>query len=500
MVLLAMGSTAISAQAIDDLAYANHAADEHFGKALAITSEWLVVGVPNAATAQQKGSGKVAVYRNVDASWQLFQELTAVDASIADHFGFSVAVQGNVLVVGAPGAFGAAPFSGQVFVYEFNGTAWGQVSVLTAPDASPLANFGHAVAVEGRHIAVGAINGLGPQQGQTGAAYVFQKQAGQWVQQQKLMPESGADNDKFGYALAFSQQGLLAIGAPGHNGAAPNAGAAYVFELSNNAWQQAAYLLPQDAESHQYMGHAVAMNQTDLVVGAYQANGHAENSGALYYYQQVGQAWQQQQTITAPAGQRNDHFGAAVSIAPNELLVGAPKANVTNSQDAGAAYYFEKSNGAFVLSSTLQSPNVAAHDFFGSTVAITQGALAITALLNDGQHPNQGAVYTTMPDQVLAANQPPLNTQLQLLTYPNPARQHTLIQYNLWQTAAVAVQIYDNQGRAVKTLQAPTTQPPGQYQLRWNLTNNHNSPVGQGLYHYQLVVNGHVVSQKIIVQ
>ncbi len=172
-------------------------------------------------------------------------KLTASDAQAGDYFGWSVSISGDTVIVGARGEKGGpgdpASWAGAVYVFERNqGGAdnWGQVQILRASDAQAYDNFGYSVAISGDTVVVGAFQEDGgpgdPLQG-AGAAYIFARNQGgadNWGQVQILRASDAQAEDSFGHSVAISGDTVV-VGAVGEDGGPGGpltyAGAAYVF-------------------------------------------------------------------------------------------------------------------------------------------------------------------------------------------------------------------------------------------------------------------------------
>lgn len=94
-------------------------------------------------------------------------KLTASDLGPYDHFGQSVGISGNTVVIGSPD--GINPERGSAYVYIRSGGIWMQQAKLTASDGAANNSFGFSVAISGNTIVVGAIGTAAFQ----GSAYVF---------------------------------------------------------------------------------------------------------------------------------------------------------------------------------------------------------------------------------------------------------------------------------------------------------------------------------------
>ena len=102
-------------------------------------------------------------------------------------FGFAVAASSDTIVVGAPNHSAKGERAGAAYVFERRGDVWNQAGKLTASDAVPATRFGNAVAIGRDTIVVGMLmNGSGKR---SGAAYVFERQQGRWLEVARLLPE-----------------------------------------------------------------------------------------------------------------------------------------------------------------------------------------------------------------------------------------------------------------------------------------------------------------------
>src|SRR6202023_3439997 len=123
--------------------------------------------------------------------------------------GSSRAISGATVVVGASNKNSN---TGAAYVFGRSGTAWSQQAELTASDAAVNDCLGWSVAISGSTVVVGAPN----KKSNTGAAYVFVGSGTAWSQQGKLTASDAAVNDTFGWSVAISGSTAV-VGAPGHS-------------------------------------------------------------------------------------------------------------------------------------------------------------------------------------------------------------------------------------------------------------------------------------------
>lgn len=242
---------------------ANTDGGDAFGVAVAISSDTLVVGangeesnqttITNGTTASANNSaslsGAAYVYKRTGNNWAQEAYLKAPNADAGDSFGFSVAIDGNTLVVGAKDEA-----SNQTTIT--NGTT-------ASADNSAF------------------INSAGTNYG-AGAAYVFQRTGTTWAQQAYLKASNAGAGDNFGYSVGIygdtvvvgafledSNQTTLSDGTSASaDNSANGAGAAYVFKRTGTSWAQEAYLKAPNAEAGDQFGFSVAVGNGTVVVGA----------------------------------------------------------------------------------------------------------------------------------------------------------------------------------------------------------------------------------------
>jgi trimeric autotransporter adhesin len=269
-----------------------------------------------------------------------------------DHFGSRIALSGGTLAVAAAkesstvrGVNGGpddefASQSGAVYVFRRRGMTWQQEAYVKASNPGVGDGFGSSVALSGDTLAVGASQEDSAAQGvngnqdddsaqHSGAVYVFRYSGTAWQQEAYLKASNTGLGDDFGSSIALSGD-TLAIGVIGEDSAAQGvggnqdddtaeqSGAVYVFRYSVT-WQQEAYLKASNPAAYQHFGRAVALSGDTLVVGAPAENG----GGAVHVFRRVGTAWQQDASLEASNAEADDHFGNAVELSGDTIAVGA---------------------------------------------------------------------------------------------------------------------------------------------------------------------------------
>ena len=324
--------------------------------------------------------------------------LTASDGRAVDFFGYSVALAGDTALVGVRNrTVGSNIYQGAAYVFVRSGTTWGQQGdELSALGGAPKDAFGSSVAIDGDTALVGAPSHQVGDNTAQGAAYVFVRSGGTWIQQGGALTVSGgAAQDTFGSTVALDGDTAL-IGAPGHQvGSNGYQGAAYVFVRSGSTWsQQGGALTTPDGAADDIFGSAVAIDGDTALVGAPSHRvGSNAYQGAAYIFVRSGSSWSQRGgALTAIGGAANDSFGYSVALDGDFALIGAPYRTVGSNADQGAAYIFMRSGSAWSQKGGALTTTTS-RDGFGYSVALAQGRALIGSPLDFVGKNIQGSAY-----------------------------------------------------------------------------------------------------------
>ncbi|MCK6483155.1 MAG: thrombospondin type 3 repeat-containing protein [Phycisphaerae bacterium] len=367
--------------------------------------------------------------------------LKASNTGVGDQFGYSVAVSGDTVVVGAPGedssatgvngnqADNSASDSGAAYVFVRSGGVWSQQAYLKASNTQAGDAFGISVAVSGDTIVVGAYledsNATGVNGNQadnsannSGAAYVFVRSGGVWSQQAYLKASNTDANDQFGLSARVNGDTVVvgawfeassSTGVDGNqaDNSANSSGAAYVFVRSGTIWSQQAYLKASNTGADDRFGFAVAASGDTVVVGAWledsgatgvngnQADNSASNSGAAYVFVRDAMGdWSQQAYLKASNTGASDTFGWSVAVNGDTVVVGAFQEDSSatgvngnqadnSANNSGAAYVFVRSSGVWSQQAYLKASNTGTNDQFGYSVAVSGDTVVVGAIDED---------------------------------------------------------------------------------------------------------------------
>ncbi len=272
-----------------ELTAADGQAGDRLGYSVAMQGDTVVSGAANASPGGSTYEGAAYIFVEPNTGWattsQFNAKLAASDGSLYDQFGWSTAIYRDTVVIGAYGTNG---YQGAAYVFVKPGGGWSnatQTAELTGSDAAPYYFFGWSVAISGNTICVGATQqdlSLG-----VGKAYVYREPSRGWTnmtQTAELTPSDGTAGEEFGVSISIFNSTVV-VGAP--NGTATG-GAAYVFLEPNTGWRnenQSAKLTAANGSASNKFGQSVLIAGQELIAGAPNTDiGASDFAGAVYIF------------------------------------------------------------------------------------------------------------------------------------------------------------------------------------------------------------------------
>lgn len=357
------------------------AVDGNYAVAGALTDDEDDSGT-NAGTKLDAGSAYV--FKNIGGTWTQIKKLVAPDRSEFDAFGYCVSISGDYIAVSAydedEDTFGSNTLSSAGSVYLFGkneGGAdhWGFVKKLVPQLRASSDYFGYSVAINGDDIIVGSIGDDEDRNetnfiNTTGSAYLFSRNEGgsnNWGQVKKFSAPVRKTDDYYGNAVAISGDHIVVaayLEDEDANEANPllSSGSVYLYGRNQGGagnWGFIKKITASTREIAAYFGVSVALSGDNLIVGAYNEDDDANESnpvsdaGAVYVFNRMtggADQWGQVKKIVPANRGEGDCFGYSVSISGNQMIVGAPNHDLDASDlnavaDAGAAYIYEHNSG-----------------------------------------------------------------------------------------------------------------------------------------------------------
>lgn len=369
-----------------------------FGSSVAMDGDTVVVGAPHmTGLAGIPDGGRVFVFARNQMSpdhWGLVATLYSSSVEVGHHFGSSVAISGDTIVVGTPGA---NDDSGQAEVFERNrdgADGWGRTATLTIQDSR---HAGWSVDIDGHTIVVGAPDSdfVGAA---AGAAAVFKTNevAGWDLIKEILPPDASPEGDRFGWAVAISHD-RVAVGAPFDDDNGLDSGSVSLFERNHGGtdnWGELGQIvdIPDADPASDLFGASVALDNDALAVGSpLDEDQFGGGTGTVSIYERNtggADSWGRVREVWATDRIIGDRFGAAVALRRQTLVVGAPDHDAIGS-NTGAAFIFERNHdptnpGTSVADNwgqiaKLAASNAGEYDGYGNGVAVDRGRVVVGA-------------------------------------------------------------------------------------------------------------------------
>jgi len=361
------------------------AENTQFAYALGVYNDTIVVGAHQNEMRHDHGGGAY-VFRKVRGHWTLKQILSPDDGHDFHYFGYSCAIYETTIMLGAAGDQHGGVGSGSVYVYDFDDDyhAWFTVAKLTSSNAQAYDNFGAAVDIYKKLAVIGAPGDSNYQ----GAAFAYIK-FGTWVQEYKLTASDGNYKHYFGQSVSIYED-TVAIGAYQASGHWDYSGAVYVFTMQGDgSWIQQAKVIAHDGMSEDKFGFTVGLYKDTLVVGAYGEMG-----------KQQQQEEPPKRALQGGPPENNNHDGRnGENCGPNS----PPDCQKFEGEysyrgaSTGSCYVFARSGSTWLQEYKLIANGSAAYDSFGKSVAIHENVLFVGADMADGAYENTGAAYIYAP-------------------------------------------------------------------------------------------------------
>ena len=400
------------------------AAGAHFGISVAIDGDTAVVGADRVNS--KRGSAYIFT-RDSNDDWT--QQAKLDGENTGDQFGWSVAVDGDTVVVGAHAYDGkndddeTLVNSGAVYVFTKPATTNGWkdwkdldddgkaelTAELTATVPEAYAFFGGSVDLDGDTLVIGSRLANVSGYLSAGAAYVFTEDTdtGEWSQQAKLTASDGSSLSYLGYSVAVDGDTVLAGAFGDYTGLGRvGYGSAYVFDKPPDGWtdgNETAKLTASDRRPSDYFGFSVALDGDTAVIGARQHNDPETGAGtgsAYVFTRDSAGVWGEKANLTASDAAAGDNFGVSVAVEGDTVVVGSWQDD-DNGRNSGSAYVFEKP--ALGWASTfetlkLTAPDGAVNGRFGWSVAVdlddVRGDFALVgAYSDDANGMDAGSAY-----------------------------------------------------------------------------------------------------------
>jgi len=327
---------------------------DNFGISVAISGNYAIVGAHQEDDAGGTSSGKAYIFNVTSGALvHTLDNPNTYGTSAGDTFGRTVAIDGNLAIVGAPGEDDAGgTSSGKAYI--FNVTSGALVHTLDNPNAygtSEADSFGNSVAISGNSAIVGVPSEDDAGGNNSGKAYIYNNSTGALVHTlDNPNPVGTSAGDKFGEGVAISGNLAIVSGFNEDDAGGTNSGKAYIFNVTSGALVHTldnpnAFGTSED----DYFGNSVAISSDYAVVGANIEDDAAINnrSGKAYIFDlATGSLFATLDNPNAYGTSTEDFFGLSAAISGNVVIIGASESDEgygSNGANSGKAYIYKLS-------------------------------------------------------------------------------------------------------------------------------------------------------------
>ena len=256
-------------------------ASDQFGNSVAIDGDTVIVGAYQEDTGATD-AGAAYIFTRSGSTWTQQAKIQSSDIEASDWFAEAADISGDTVIVGARLEDAGGTSAGAAYIFTRSGSTWTQQAKIQSSDIEASDQFGYSVAIDGDTVIVGALR-ESTGASQAGAAYVFTRSGSTWTQQAKIQASDAEATDQFGYSVAIDGDTAI-VGAKLEDTGGTSAGSAYIFYRDGSTWTQQAKIQASDAEANDQFAEAVDISGNTVIVGAYQEDTGATDAGAAYIF------------------------------------------------------------------------------------------------------------------------------------------------------------------------------------------------------------------------
>lgn len=328
--------------------------EAQFGYAVAIDDAFAAVGAPyneNYSNMILDNVGTVTIYSRKGSTWNDSDILFGSSPDTDAHFGWSVDLSGEYLIVGSPHEDHVPIDRGTASIYHYNGTSW--TTQINRVGTGPNEYCGYSVAIEDGNLVAIGIPGYNAGQGKID---IMTRSGSVWTD----IADITLTTPDCGSHVKLSGNKLLA-GAFDLN---TNVGSFTIFNYDGTAWTE-------DYESPTFTVKAVDF-QGDYIVAA--------NTGNVKVYWFDGSEWSEQATISPEGPPGLGDFGSSVCLSGEHLFIGAKMQDIAGNSEQGIVFVYKRNGSSWVQVSEIKDASGTMNAHFGQSVDGSGGHFIIGSL------------------------------------------------------------------------------------------------------------------------
>ena len=360
---------------------------DRLGTSVALSGDKMIVGAPGAGS--ESGHAFAFKWNSGTSNWDLTDDLTPVTAEADDEFGQNVVMDGDKAAVSSHKFNG----TGVVFTFQWNGTNWVQDDEILQPSELTAGDeFGDYMDMDGDVLVVSASRDPGIST-YNGAVYSFRWNSTHWVQDpNKVQPAGVSTNHFFGGSVCVSGDRMI-VGSWGYSS---YRGRVHAMEWNSTSqeWWVVQTIYKSGHSENAYLGRGCTIEGDRMVIGAPSHDSTTNGEGIAYAYEWTGSQWGNEQTILPDSLPTYAYFGQGMSMSGDKLAIGAYIDDTTTGSDTGSVYTYHLDVDTWIQIDKLTDPSLHVHSYFGYAIDMDGGTMVVGAYGQNNGGTDKGDVFT----------------------------------------------------------------------------------------------------------
>jgi FG-GAP repeat/LVIVD repeat len=338
---------------------------DKFGRAVCISGDYAIIGADQDEEGGNVNQGSAYIYEKSNGFWTMKTKLLANDGAASDRFGFSVSISGNYAIIGS---INSNNNEGAAYIFFRDNGTWVQQSKLAIAGSL---NIAESVSISGDYAIISdpqSTVGSNPSQG---CAWIYTRIGTSWTQQAQLISNTGVAGGNFGSTVSISGDDAVA-GYPSENS---NVGCTYVFVRNGNQWnEQTRFCEPNNQPA--LFGWSVTISGNTIIVKK------LFPQPELFVFTRTGTTWSLEQELYVPNLAFEPGFASSISLSGDYLIVGCDGAKVYSydpGSNNGAALIFKRTGVTWSLVRIVRDPAGSGGHALGFSVSINGNDILVGA-------------------------------------------------------------------------------------------------------------------------
>jgi phage baseplate assembly protein W len=391
---LSMGATETEQQAIIPTGWAYG-----LGNDAACSGDTLVLGArEDRDSAGGSNIGAVYIYTDDGTAFTLSQKLRASDIAPAnDYFGYSVAIENDLLMVGSPRCdHSGFTDPGAIYVYTRSGGIFANEQKRYSATIADYTRIGRKISIRGGQMLTSNVPAWQYMTSSTSFVELWDNSSGDWspVRQFQTFQPLGAYRNDFGTSLCLGLDNLVLVGESLVELASGTTGMIYAWiKDATNDWQ---HIWHHPDDLGRCLSVTISDDGNDILYGAHLDPTMGSNAGSATFLTRVVTSgvtsWTSQKVYASDAAV-NMEFGVKVVLSGDWAFISGERRTVSGISEAGSLYIFKKTAGVWNEVQILTAPVVKIREYFSSGVTVIGSYLCVGASGHGFLDTVHGSVY-----------------------------------------------------------------------------------------------------------